>query len=156
MYIEEEVKRKRSVFEVEDWRQAYNEIKSVLENRFSFDRVKEDDFEHFQERGEVKSTIYCYKKLDENTNLQLVLSVKMKESEKSRAKVSLATKAIVVTEYPEDSWFHESAFYFALRSFWDKFVYGWARGKWKDEAEQTLIDVHSELRGFFGSEETRR
>lgn len=158
MYVEEEVSRKTSTVDVEDWEQAYNEIKNILENRFFFHRVEEEKFRHHLEKGIIVSKLNCYREADDYTTIEItiVMTIELDHPEGRSAHITLDSKGEVVTRYPEETRFQRSAVYFALRSIWDKVVYGWARGKWKDEAEQLMIDVHSEIRGFMQSIETRR
>lgn len=158
MYVEEEVGRKTSTVEVVDWEQAYREIKNLLENRFFFHRVEEEKFRHHVERGLVITKINCFREVDDYTTLEItmVLTINQEGPEDKSASVTIDSKGEVVTRYPEENWFTRTVWYYALRSIWDKFIYGWARGKWKDEAEQLLIDVHSEIRGFLESIEKTR
>lgn len=158
MYVEEEVSRKTSTVDVLDWEQAYSEIKNILENRFFFHRVEEEKFRHHMDKGIIVSKINCYREVDDYTTLEItiVMTIEQMEEDSANAHITLDSKGEVVTRYPEKTAFQRSVIYFAIRSLWDKLVYGWARGKWKDEAEQLMIDVHSEIRGFLQSIETSR
>jgi hypothetical protein len=158
MYVEEEVSRKTSTVDVEDWEQAYSEIKNILENRFFFHRVEEEKFRHHTEKGLIVSKLNCYREVDDYTTIEItiVMTIEQQSPDETAAHITLDSKGEVVTRYPERSRFQRSVIYFAIRSLWDKLVYGWARGKWKDEAQQLQIDVHSEIRGFMQSMETRR
>lgn len=158
MYVEEEVSRKTSTVDVLDWEQAYSEIKNILENRFFFHRVEEEKFRHHMDKGIIVSKINCYREVDDYTTLEItiVMTIEQMEEDSAKAHITLDSKGEVVTRYPEKTAFQRSVIYFAIRSLWDKLVYGWARGKWKDEAEQLMIDVHSEIRGFLQSIETSR
>lgn len=158
MYVEEEVNRKTSTVDVDDWERAYSEIKNILENRFFFHRVQEEKFRHHKGRGIIVSKINCFREMDDFTTVEIsiVLTIEETNPETGAASITLDTKGEVVTRYPEETAFQRSVIYFAIRSIWDKIVYGWARGKWKDEAEQLMIDVHSEVRGFLNSIETNR
>ncbi|MDY6789470.1 MAG: hypothetical protein SVV03_05930 [Candidatus Nanohaloarchaea archaeon] len=157
MYIEEEVASKTSTVDVPDWEQAYSELKNILESRFFFHRVEEEKFRHNIEKGLVVSKINLYREMDDYTTVEItiMLSLEQESPDSKRAQATIDSKVEVVTRYPEQTPFQRSALYFALRSIWDKLVYGWARGKWKDEAEEIMIDVHSEIRGYFQSMETR-
>lgn len=158
MYVEEEVSKKTSTVDVQDWHEAYSEIKNILEHRFFFHTVQEEKFRHHQEKGIIVSKINCLREVDDYTTIEItiVLTIEMQDPESPSASVTIDSKGEVVTRYPEESKFQRTPVYFALRSIWDKMVYGWARGKWKDETEQLMIDVHSEIRGFLQSIETRR
>jgi hypothetical protein len=158
MYVEEEVSRKTSTVDVRDWEQAYREVKNILENRFFFHRVEEEKFRHHMDRGIIVSKLNCYREADDFTTIEItiVMTIEQQEDDSRAAHVTLDSKGEVVTRYPEKKAFQRSVIYFALRSIWDKLVYGWARGKWKDEAEQLMIDAHSEIRGFLESIESRR
>lgn len=156
MYIEEEISTKTATVNVPDWEQAYSDLKNLVENRFFFHRVEEEKFRHNVDEGLVVSKINLYREVDDYTTIEItiMLSMEQESPESMRAQVTMDSKAEVVTRYPEDTPFQRSAMYFALRSIWDKLVYGWTRGKWKDEAEQLMVDVHSEIRGYFQSMET--
>lgn len=158
MYVEEEVSRKSSTVDVKDWERAYEELKNILENRFFFHRVEEEKFRHHIEKGIIVSKLNCYRDVDDFTTIEITIVVTIEQAgpDSREAHITLDSKGEVVTRYPEDTAFQRSVIYFALRSLWDKVVYGWARGKWKDEAQQLMIDVHSEIRGFLESLETRR
>lgn len=153
MYVEEEVGRKTSTVDVADWEEAYLEIKDVLENRFFFEEIEEERFRHHKDKGLIVSKINAFDEQDRFTEIKLtfVVTIDILEEGSKRATVTIDSKGEVITEYPEDSPWQRSPIYYALRSIWDKLVYGWARGRWKDEAEELLIDVHSALRGAFTS-----
>jgi len=153
MYVEDEVGRKTSTVDVADWEEAYREIKDILENRFFFEEVEEERFRHHKDKGIVVSKVNAIEELDKFTEIELtfVVTIDILEQGSNRATITLDSKAEVITEYPEDSAWQQSPLYYALRSIWDKLVYGWARGKWTDEAEELLVEVHSALRGAFTS-----
>lgn len=155
MYVEEEVGRKTSTVDVADWEDAYMEIKDILENRFFFDGVREERFRHHKDKGIIVSKISAFDELDKYTDMEitLVVTIDVLDKASKRASVTIDSKGELVTRYPEESSWQRSPIYFALRSIWDKLVYGWARGKWKDDARETLIDVHSAIRGAFTSME---
>ncbi len=158
MYIEEEVGRKTSTVDVEDWEVAYLEIKDVLENRFFFEEVEEERFRHHKDKGLIVSKINAIDAMDRFTDIELtfVVTIDILEGGSNRATITIDSKGEVITEYPEDSTWQRSPFYFALRSFWDKLVYQWSREKWKEEASELLVDVHSGLRGAFSSTSIER
>lgn len=153
MYVEEEVGHRTATVEVSDWEEAYMEVKDILENRFLFDRVEEEKFRHHKDKGIVVSKINCYDEMDRNTEIEItvVLTIDTGGAGNISGTVTIDSKGEVVTRYPEESSWQKSPFYYALRSFWDKLVYGWARGRYKDEARERLLDVHSALRGAFKS-----
>ncbi len=148
MYIEEEAGRKTTTIDVSDWELAYSEVKDLLEKRFMFDRVEEEKFRHHVERGLIISKINCYNEMDDFTVLEitLVLNITTDNPEGSSASVTIDSKGEVVTKYSNSSG-TRSVWYYAFRSVYDKLVYGWARGKWKEDARELLKEVHSELRG---------
>lgn len=149
MYIEEEVGRKTSSIEVEDWERAYKEIKTILENRFLFDRVEEEKFRHHVERGLIISKVSCYMEMDDFTNIEVTLMLNIHQDDEGLgAVITVDSKGEIVTKYPDKNGNQRSVWYYAFRSIWDKFVYGGARQKWKDDAFQVMSDVHYELRGF--------
>lgn len=153
MYVEEEVGRKTSTVDVADWEEAYLEIKDVLENRFFFDEVEEERFRHHKDKGLIVSKINAIEEMDRFTDIELtfVVTIDILEQGGRHATVTIDSKGEVVTEYPESSSWQKSPLYYALRSFWDKLVYGWSRGKYKDHADEQLRDVHSALRAAFTS-----
>lgn len=154
MYVEEEVGHKTSTVEVEDWKDAYAEVKDILERRFIFDRVEEEKFRHHKEKGIVVSKINAYEEKDRNTEIEITIVLTIDTGGKSRSgTVTIDSKGEVVTRYPEESSWQRSPLYYAVRSFWDKLLYGWVRGRYKDEARELLLDVHAALRGAFKSPE---
>lgn len=155
MYVEESVGNKTSTVDVEDWEEAYMEVKNILENRFHFERVNEKRFRHHKDRGLVVSRIEVEEEVDKYTEIELtiVLTIDLHEPGGDTATITLDTKGAVVTRYPQETSWQKSPLYFALRSIWDKLVYGWARGRWKDEGRETVTEVHSALRGAFKSME---
>lgn len=153
MYVEEEVGRKTSTVDVDDWEEAYMSVKDILENRFFFEKVEEERFRHHKGKGLIVSKINAIEELDRLTELEItiMLTIDVHEGGDGAATVTLDSKGEVITEYPEESGWQRSPVYYALRSFWDKLVYGWSRGRWKEEGEDTLIEVHSAIRGAFNS-----
>lgn len=153
MYVEEEVGRKTSTVDVADWEDAYMEVKDILEGRFFFEEVEEERFRHHKDKGLIVSKINAIEELDKFSELEitLVLTIDILEEGSKRATLTIDSKGEVITEYPEDSAWQRSPMYYALRSIWDKLVYGWSREKWKDEGEEKLADVHAALRGAFSS-----
>ncbi len=151
MYVEEEVGHRTSTVEVGDWEDAYREVKDILENRFFFTRVEEEAFRHHKDKGVVVSKINVYVEKDDYTEIELtiVLTIEIQDRESGQGTMTIDSKGEVVTRYPGESSWQRHPLYFALRSFWDKLVYGWARGRWKDEARDTLGEVHSALRSAF-------
>lgn len=150
MHIIEEVDRRSSTVKVRDWQEVYKEIVNILENRFDFSRVREVKFRHWMDVGKVFSKIFCHKEVDKFTEIKLTIKiyVDILNEPKGTAKIEIRSKGEVDTIYPEETEFQQSLLYFTFRSIWDKFVYGWARERWKEEANQLLIDVHSTIRGF--------
>ncbi len=148
MYIEEEAGRKTTTVDVSDWEVAYREVKDLLENRFVFDRVEEEKFRHHVERGLIISKINCYNEMDDFTvvEITIVLNITKDDPKGLSASVTVDSKGEVVTKYSNSSG-TRSVWYYAFRSVYDKLVYGWARGKWKDDARELLNEIHSELRG---------
>lgn len=135
---------------VQEWEKAYAELKEILERGFKFDRVEERDFRHHKDMGRVESKILCHVGMDKYTEILLTLRPLIKISnDGSSAEIEIRSKGEVVTEYPEETSFQKSLVYITLRSLWDKFFYGWARGKWKEDCRNLLIDVHSDIRRFY-------
>lgn len=154
MYVEEEVGHKSSKVDVEDWEDAYMEVKDILEKRFGFDRVEEEKFRHHKDKGIIVSKINVYEEKDRNTEIEITLVLTIEVDEGSRTgTVMIDTKGEVVTRYPDEGSWLRGPLYFALRSLWDKLLYGWVRGRYKDEARETMLEVHSALRGAFKSVE---
>ncbi len=155
MYVEEEVGHRTSTVEVSDWEDAYREVKDILERRFAFDRVEEEKFRHHKDKGIIVSKVNCYDEKDRNTEIEItvVLTIDTGGGENRSATVTIDAKGEVVTRYPEESSWQRSPVYYALRSIWDKLLYGWVRGRYEDEARELLVDVHSALRGAFKSAE---
>ncbi len=153
MYVEDEVGRKTSTVDVADWEDAYMEIKDLLENRFFFEEVEEERFRHHKDKGLIVSKINALEEKDKFTEIELtfVVTIDILEEGSKRATVTIDSKAEVITEYPEGSTWQRSPLYYALRSLWDKLVYGWARGKYVEEGEELLVDVHAAIRGAFTS-----
>ena len=150
MFVREEVIRKYSTLKVQEWEKAYSELKDILERGFKFDRVEERDFRHHKDRGRVESKILCHVGEDKYTEILVTMRVIIEISEDgSSAEIELRSKGEVLTEYPEETSFQNSLVYIALRSIWDKFFYGWARGKWKEECRELLNDIHSDIRRFY-------
>jgi hypothetical protein len=158
MYVEDEVGRKTSTVDVADWEDAYMEIKDLLENRFFFEEVEEERFRHHKDKGLIVSKINAIEEEDKFTEIELtfVVTIDILEEGSPRATVTIDSKAEVITEYPEHSAWQRSPLYYALRSIWDKLVYVWARGKYTDEGEELLVDVHSAIRGAFTSASIQR
>ncbi len=148
MYIEEEVGRKTTTVNVSDWENAYKEVKHLLESRFKFDRVEEEKFRHHVERGLIISKINCYIEVDDFSykEVTLVLNITKDEAEGKSATVTVDSKGEVVTNYSNENG-KRSVWYYAFRSIYDKFIYGQARGKWKEDTAELVREVHSELRG---------
>lgn len=153
MYVEESVGNKTSTVDVEDWEEAYMEVKNILEHRFHFEEVNEKRFRHHKDKGLVVSRIEANHEMDRYTEIEItiVLTIDLLEQGSNRASITVDTKGLVVTRYPEGSSWQRSPLYFALRSIWDKLVYGWARGRWKDEGREMVTEVHAALRGAFNS-----
>ncbi len=149
MFVEEDVGRKTSRFQVSDWENAYNEFKDLIERRFQFMHVQEKKFIHHKDRGMVYSFVSADRQMDDFTKIQLQMEFEIKiGADRKSAEIEMDTKAVVITEYPEETGFQESLVYYAMRSIWDKLVYGWNREKWKKQAEELLVDVHNTMRGM--------
>lgn len=149
MYIEEDVGRRESTIQVDNWKDAYYEFKDILEKRFQFMRVEEVEFEHHKDHGTVFSIINAHRHLDDFTRILLDLRFNIKiGSDSENAEILLDSKALVITEYPEETSFQESLLYYAFRSMWDKLVYGWNRRRWKEQADELLVRVHEQLRAI--------
>lgn len=148
MHVEEEVGHHETVVDVEDWETAYTEIQDILERRFDFDHVEERRFLHHKDMGNVVSRIEVEEEMDDYTDMviEFVLTFDLMEDGRA-ATLTIESRAEVVTEYPEESSWQRSPLYFALRSFWDKLVYGWARGRWEEETRDTMIEAHDSIRG---------
>lgn len=148
MLVQESVGRKSSTVDTADWERAYREVKDILERRFEFDRVEEKRFLHHRDKGNVVSRIELMEELDKYTDLEveLVLTFDL-EGDGNAAALTIDTDGKVVTRYPEESSWQRHPLYFALRSFWDKLVYGFVRGRWEDEAHETVLDIHAAIRG---------
>ncbi|MCJ7478666.1 MAG: hypothetical protein MUP63_00620 [Candidatus Nanohaloarchaeota archaeon QJJ-7] len=153
MYVEEEVGHKTATVEVDDWEDAYREVKDILENRFFFHRVEEEKFRHHKDKGIIVSKVNCYTEQDDNTEIEITIVLTIDADDSGGGTVTIDSKGEVVTRYPEDSSWQRHPLYFALRSIWDKLVYGWARGRYEEDAHETLVNVHSALRGAFKSVE---
>jgi len=153
LQITEEVLLRRDKIEVKNWKRGYQELKDILERGYDFDRIEEVKFRHHLERGMVKSVIKCYKEKDRYSHILIILRpiINVVDEEKGIAEVNLRTKGVVVTIYPEKTAWQDSILYYTLRSIWDKFVYGWAREKWKDEAEEMVVDIQVRIRQFLRS-----
>lgn len=156
MEIFEEVSRRTFEIKIEDWRSFYKELVDILHNRFDFDQVEEDKFRHWMDIGKLRTEILCHKEMDKFSEIviEIVAHVKTMDGDQNQAKVRFESKSEVKTTYPEETEFQRSLLYFAMRSIWDKLVYGWARERWRKEAKDILVNLNSALREFPGSYST--
>ena len=152
MFVTEEVVRKYTTLKVKDWHKAYSELKDILERGYKFTRVQEKDFRHHKDMGRVEAKIICRKEMDKYTEVQLVIRPIFEIADDGEsAQIELRTRGLVVTEYPEETSFQKSLVYITLRGIWDKLFYGWARGEWKEDAEELVEEVHADIRRFYRS-----
>ncbi len=147
MEVIEEVARKKSVVKTENWRKAHSQIKALLEQKFDFSEVFETKFIHHEEKNLIKKDINCIKEMDKYSKIEISVGLEIKIQD-DEGEVTLSITTNLKTKYPENTSFQKSLVYFAMRSLWEKFYYGWARAKYRDSAIQLTNEVNDGIVEF--------
>ena len=140
MEIVEEVERRRQTIVVEDADSAYSELKSLLDDRMSFDHIHEDKYFNDVEEGLIRARITTVEGFDKFTHegLEIHITINPEENE-----MDLQVKSKLLTHYPEKYSYQTTVWYYAYRSLFDKFLYGSVREGYEHAVEdkmETLMD----------------
>ncbi len=150
MDVIEEVVRKKTQVRTKNWRKAHSQIKDLLEKKFDFSEVYEETYKHHEEQNTMYSEIYCISTVDKYSKIKLEIDIDALIVDDT-GDFTISTISTIITTYPEDTAFRKSLFYFAMRAFWDKTYYGWARAKFKKQAIEISNQVNERLIAFLGS-----
>lgn len=143
MNIVEEVERRRLTLEVEYPKEAYSEIKDLLENRMHFDHVHEEKYYNDVDGDMIRVKIETEEGLDGETAEELEIFFKIN---KATGEVDIQVNGKLVTEYPDERFWQESLWYYAYRSLYDKFLYGSVREGYEPAVEEKMDTLVNRLR----------
>ncbi|MFB6174487.1 MAG: hypothetical protein ABEJ87_00750 [Candidatus Nanohalobium sp.] len=143
MNIVEEVERRRLTVEVEYPKEAYSEIKDLLENRMTFDHVHEEKYYNDVDGDMIRVKIETEEGLDGETAEELEIFFKIN---KATGEVDIQVNGKLVTEYPDERFWQESLWYYAYRSLYDKFLYGSVREGYEPAVEEKMDTLVNRLR----------
>lgn len=143
MDITEEVLRRRQTLEVEYPKEAYSEIKDLLENRMSFDHVHEEKYYNDVDGDMIRVKIETIEAFDGETVEELEIFFKIN---KASGEVDVQVKGKLVTHYPDEKMWQESLWYYAYRSLYDKFLYGSVREGYEPAVEEKIDTLMTRMR----------
>jgi hypothetical protein len=143
MDIVEEVERRRLTVEVEQPKQAYSEIKDLLENRMVFDHVHEEKYYNDVDGDMIRVKIVTEEGLDGETAEELEIFFKIN---KASGEVDIQVKGKLVTHYPDERMWQDTLWYYAYRSLYDKFLYGSVREGYEPAVEEKMDTLVNRIR----------
>lgn len=143
MDITEEVLRRRQTIGVEYPKEAYSEIKDLLENRMSFDHVHEEKYYNDVDGDMIRVKIETVEAFDGETVEELEIFFKIN---KASGEVDVQVKGKLVTHYPDEKFWQESLWYYAYRSLYDKFLYGSVREGYEPAVEDKIDTLMTRMR----------
>lgn len=138
MQVFEEVARKKTSFQSEDWHTTYNYLKNILNRRFDFNKVTEELFTFNEEKSEAHSELTLEKEFDKYTKLEISLIIVLNTRTNT---AEIEQEGVLKTEYPEDNPFQRSIFYFFIRTVWEKLYYGKVRQQYKDAGNTLMTEL---------------
>lgn len=148
MDITEEVLRRRLTLEVEYPKEAYSEIKDLLENRMGFDHVHEEKYYNDVDGDMIRVKIETVEGMDSETVEELEIFFKIN---KATGEVDVQVKGKLVTHYPDEKMWQESLWYYAYRSLYDKFLYGSVREGYEPAVEEKIDSLMERMRETLGA-----
>ena len=143
MDIIEEAVRRRQTIEVEYPKEAYDEIKDLLEHRMGFDHVHEEKYYNDVDGDMIRVKIETVEAMDGETVEELEIFFKIN---KATGEVDIQVKGKLKTHYPEEYFWQESLWYYAYRSLYDKFLYGSVREGYEPAVEEKVDTLMTRLR----------
>jgi hypothetical protein len=143
MDIVEEVERRRLTVEMEQPKQAYSEIKDLLENRMTFDHVHEEKYYNDVDGDMIRVKIETAEWLDGETKEELEIFFKIN---KATGEVDIQVKGKLVTHYPDERMWQDTLWYYAYRSLYDKFLYGSVREGYEPAVEEKMDTLTRRMR----------
>jgi len=143
MEIVEEVERRRQTIVVEDADSAYSELKSLLDDRMSFDHIHEEKYYNDVEEGLIRARIKTEEGFDKFTVEELEIHVTINPEENE---MDLQVKSKLLTHYPEKYSYQTTVWYYAYRSLFDKFLYGSVREGYEHAVEDKMETLMERVR----------
>jgi hypothetical protein len=143
MEIIEEAGRRRQTIKLDNPGQAYSELRELLESRMSFDHVHEEKYYNDVEKGKVRARLYTEDGFDRHTAEKLEIHLTI---DPEKGEMDLQVKGMLVTEYPEKYKYHQTVWYYAYRSLYDKFLYGSVREGYEHAVEDKLENLMQRVR----------
>lgn len=143
MEIVEEVERRRQTIVVEDADSAYSELKSLLDDRMSFDHIHEEKYYNDVEEGLIRARIKTEEGFDKFTHEGLEIHVTINPEENE---MDIQVKSKLLTHYPENYSYQTTVWYYAYRSLFDKFLYGSVREGYEGAVEDKMETLMKRVR----------
>lgn len=143
MDIVEEAVRRRQTLELEYPKEAYSEIKDLLENRMTFDHVHEEKYYNDVDGDMIRVKIETVEGLDGETAEELEIFLKIN---KSSGETDIQVKGKLVTHYPDERMWQDTLWYYAYRSLYDKFLYGSVREGYEPAVEEKVDTLMTRMR----------
>lgn len=143
MNIVEEAVRRRQTLELEYPKEAYSEIKDLLENRMTFDGVHEEKYYNDVDGDMIRVKIKTEEWLDGETKEELEIFLKIN---KASGETDIQVKGKLVTEYPDEKMWQDTLWYYAYRSLYDKFLYGSVREGYEPAVEEKVDTLMTRMR----------
>lgn len=143
MEITEEILRRRQTIEAEDPEEAYVELRDLLENRIKFSKVTEEKYYNDVDGRHLRAKIITAFWMDKYTREELEIFFHV---DREKSEVEIQVKAKLVTEYPSETNFQNSLWYYAYRSLFDKFLYGEVRHGYEEPVEHRVDDLMEKVR----------
>ncbi|MFB6115467.1 MAG: hypothetical protein ABEK04_04170 [Candidatus Nanohalobium sp.] len=143
MDIVEEAVRRRQTIEMEHPKQAYSEIKDLLENRMAFDEVHEEKYYNDVDGDMIRVKIETEEWMDGETAEVLEIFFKIN---KATGEVDIQVKGKLETHYPDEKMWQDTLWYYAYRALYDKFLYGSVREGYEHSVEEKVDTLMTRMR----------
>lgn len=143
MDIVEEAVRRRQTIEMEHPKQAYSEIKDLLENRMGFDEVHEEHYYNDVDGDMIRVRIRTEEWMDGETAEVLEIFFKIN---KATGEVDIQVKGKLKTHYPDERVWQDTIWYYAYRALYDKFLYGSVREGYEHAVEEKVDTLMTRMR----------
>jgi hypothetical protein len=143
MEIVEEVERRRQTIKLDHPDSAYSELRSLLNDKMSFDHVHEEKYFNDVEEGKIRAKIETEEGFDKFTEEELEVHITIDPDDRE---MDLQIKSKLVTHYPENYSYQSTVWYYAYRSLFDKFLYGSNRSGYEHSVEEKMEKLMTRIR----------
>jgi len=141
--INHDIANKQLSFQIEDQEEAYSEIRSLLAERMSFDKVEEVKHYNDVEEQKIRSKIETVEGYDKYTSEKMDIYLTMTPKQ-----MDLEIKLYMVIDYGSSGW-KNSIFYYAYRSLFHKYLYRKDAHVFEEAMEEKIDELTDRLRNVF-------